>query len=117
MNKTPKSNSSSTAEAIDQALAAETSAREAMQASQQQAEQISAEAREHARRINRNANRRASDLRRRCNRLVKQRIDEMREAASKDPVRSELNDADRHSLNQAVQRLAGKLSQPEDSDG
>ncbi len=117
MKKTLNSNSSSTAEAIDQALAAETSAREAMQASQQEAEQILANAREHARRIDRNANRRASDLRSRCNRLVKQRVDEMRDAASKDPIRSELNDADRHSLHQAVQRLAGKLTQPEDGDG
>jgi vacuolar-type H+-ATPase subunit H len=103
---------SDAAAAIDEVLVAETAAREAMQACRMEAEDILEAAREDARRISRLANERASKLHVRRNELVAARVAEIRAAARKDAVRTELNDADRELLAQAVDRLAARLTRP-----
>lgn len=114
-NRNP--NPSGAAQAIDEVLAAETAAHEAMEASHQQAEELLEAAREDARRINRIANQRASRLSTRCDALVEQRIVELRAAAVREAVRSELNDADHQQLKRAIERLATRLTQPDEDDG
>jgi len=83
-----------------------------MEACRKEAEDILEAASEDARRIHRLANQRVSKLHARRNELVAARIAEIRAAASKDAVRTELNAADRELLAQAVDRLAARLTRP-----
>jgi vacuolar-type H+-ATPase subunit H len=110
-------NSSGAAQAIDEVLAAETTARKAMEACHQQAEELLEAAREDARRINRTANQRASRLSTRCDALVEERIAELRAAGVRDAVRSELDESDHQRLKRAIERLATRLTQPDEGDG
>ena len=112
MSKTIGPAHSDAAAAIDEVLVAETAAREAMQACRMEAEELLEAAREDARRINRLANARATKLHTRCDELVQARIAEIRDAAGKDAVRTELNAADRETLARAVERLAARLTRP-----
>jgi vacuolar-type H+-ATPase subunit E/Vma4 len=83
-----------------------------MQACRKEAEDILEAAREDARRIGRLANRRVSKLHARCSELVTARVTAIRAAAREGAVRTELNDADRELLAQAVDRLAARLTRP-----
>lgn len=98
------------AAAIDQVLVAETAAREAMEACQQEAETILEAAREDARRIARRASERASSLHARCDVQVQRRIAEILDRARHDAPRAELDDADRETLAGAVESLAARLT-------
>lgn len=106
-------NKSDAAAAIDEVLVAETAAREAMEACRREAEGILEAAREDARRIARLANQRVSKLHARCDRLVTDRIDEIRRAGGEDVLRAELDAADRERLADAVARLAARLTRPD----
>jgi vacuolar-type H+-ATPase subunit H len=112
MSKNMNQTHSDAAAAIDEVLVAETAAREAMQACRKEAEDILEAAREDARRIGRLANGRVSKLHARCSELVTARVNAIRAAAHDDAVRTELNDADRELLAQAVDRLAARLTRP-----
>ena len=114
MSENTRPRTSEAAAAIDEVLLAESAARQAMEACREEAEAILEAAREDARRINRIANARVSKLHSRCNQLVHARISEIRKAAGEDAARSELNDADRETLTQAVERLATRLTRPDD---
>jgi vacuolar-type H+-ATPase subunit H len=103
---------SDAAAAIDEVLVAESAARQAMEACRQEAEGILAAAREDARRIARIANARVSKLHTRCDELVGTRVKEIRAAARKDAVRTELDASDRETLARAVQRLAARMTRP-----
>lgn len=105
-------NKADAAAAIDEVLVAETVARQAMEACSLEAEQLLDAAREDARGINRLATRRVTRLHLRCDELVKSRVAEMRAAARKDAVRTELNAADREILARAVERLAARMTRP-----
>jgi vacuolar-type H+-ATPase subunit H len=100
------------AAAIDQVLAAETAAREAMEACRKEAEAILEAARDDARAIGRRANERISRLHARCDELVRSRVAELRAQASPEAVRTRLDAADRELLAQAVERLAARLTRP-----
>jgi vacuolar-type H+-ATPase subunit H len=114
-NRNP--NPSGAAQAIDEVLAAETAAREAMEACHQQAEELLEVAREDARRITRTANQRASRLSTRCDALVEERIAELRAAAVRNAMRSELDEADHQRLKRAIEHLASRLTRPDEDDG
>jgi vacuolar-type H+-ATPase subunit H len=103
---------SDAAAAIDEVLVAETAAREAMEACRQEAESILEAAREDVRRIARLANQRVSKLHARCDRLMAERIEEIRRAAGQDAVAAELDTADRERLADAVTRLAARMTRP-----
>ena len=102
------------AAAIDDVLVAETAARQAIEACRKEAEANVEAAREDARRIARLANARVSKLHARCDELVATRTREIRAAAREEAVRTELNDADRELLAEAVKRLAARLTRPGD---
>lgn len=100
------------AAAIDEVLVAETAARQAMEACRKEAEDILEAAREDTRQINRVANQRITRLHARCNALVNSRVTEIRAAAREAAVRTELDIADRELLTRAVDRLAARLTRP-----
>lgn len=114
MSENHRPRSSDAAAAIDDVLAAETAARQAMEACRQVAEDTLEAAREDARRIRRRANQRLSQLHNHCDQRVRDRVEEVRAAAEKDAVRTELNGADQEMLARAVERLAGQLTRPGD---
>jgi vacuolar-type H+-ATPase subunit H len=114
MSEHKRPNSSDAAAAIDEVLLAESAARQAMEACRQEAESILEAAREDARRITRSANARVTRLHNRCDGLVRERIEAIRAQASAEAVRTELNAADREMLQQAVDRLAARLTRPTD---
>ncbi len=100
------------AAAIDEVLAAETAAREAMEACRNEAEEILEAAREDVRRINRLASARISRLHARCDMLAQSRVVEIRQQAREEALRTELDAADREVLARAVERLAARLTRP-----
>lgn len=112
MSNSISPNKPDAAAAIDEVLVAETAARQAMEACRTEAEEILESAREDARRINRLATGRVTKLHSRCSELVRSRIAEIRAAAGEDAVRTELNDADREMLAQAIERLAARMTRP-----
>ncbi len=114
MSKRSRQTSSDAAAAIDEVLLAESAARQAMEACRQEAEEILEAAREDARRITRNATARVTRLHNHCDSLVRERIEGIRAGARAEAVRTELNAADREMLEQAVARLAAKLTRPAD---
>jgi len=114
MSENTRPRTSEAAAAIDEVLLAESAARQAMAACREEAEAILEAAREDARRINRIANARVTKLHSHCNQLVHGRISEIRKAADEAAVRTELDDADRQMLTQAVERLAARLTRPGD---
>lgn len=114
MSDNDRPSSSDAAAAIDDVLAAESAARQATEACRKTAEDTLEAAREDARRIRRRANRRLSRLHKHCDRLVRDRVEEVRAAARKDAVRTELNAADREMLARAVEGLARRLTRSGD---
>ena len=110
--KSPSTNDA--AAAIDDVLVAETAAKQAIEACRKEAEAIVEAAREDARRIGRLANARVSKIHARCDELVAEKIRQVRETAREEAVRTELNDADRKLLSQAVESLAVRLTRPGD---
>lgn len=110
MKKNELADSAIAAEAIDRVLSAETEAREAMLECRQQAEQLIETAREDARRISRTANRRASAVNKKCDRLINEESEAMREKARQARGTDELDENDQARLADAVKRVAEKLT-------
>jgi len=110
MSENDRPRSSDAAAAIDDVLAAETTARQAMEACRKTAEETLEAAREDARRIRRRANQRISRLHNHCDQRVRERIESLRKDAAQDAVRTELDAADREMLARAVERLARQLT-------
>lgn len=110
MAKNDRPRSSDAAAAIDDVLAAETTARQAMEACRKTAEETLEAAREDARRIRRRANQRLSRLHNHCDQRVRERIEKLRSHAEQDAIRTELNAADRRMLERAVEHLARQLT-------
>jgi vacuolar-type H+-ATPase subunit H len=102
------------AAAIDQVLAAEQSVREAMEACRSEARAVLETAREQARRVTRRATARISRLHARCDELCRARVRALRQDALKGAPRPELNDDDRQELARAAERMAARLTCPDD---
>jgi vacuolar-type H+-ATPase subunit H len=102
------------AAAIDLVLAAEQSVRDAMEACRREAQSVLETARDESRRITRRSTGRISRLHARCDTLCAARIDASRRDAMKDAPRAELDDADHEAVALAADRLAARLTSPDD---
>ena len=102
------------AAAIDHVLSAEQSVREAMEACRREAQSVLEAARDESRRITRRATGRISRLHARCDELCRARVRALRQDALKGAPRPELNDDDRQELARAAERMAARLTCPDD---
>lgn len=102
------------AAAIDHVLAAEQSVREAMEACRREAQSVLEAARDESRRITRRATGRISRLHARCDALCGERIEASRQDAMKDAPRVALDGTDREAVVLAADRLAARLTSPDD---
>lgn len=100
------------ARAMDDVLAAEAAARQAMDACRKEAEELLEAAREDARRITRLATERITRLHSRCDQLAQTRIAALQDENKRAAPRAGLDVSDRVMLEQAARRLAARLTQP-----
>jgi vacuolar-type H+-ATPase subunit H len=98
------------ARAMEEVLAAERAAREAIEACRTSAESTLEAAREDARRITRRATSRITRLHARCEQIAAARIAELREELNRDPPHIVPDAADLASLEAAAARLAARLT-------
>jgi vacuolar-type H+-ATPase subunit H len=99
------------ARAMDDVLAAEQEAREAMDACRKEAEQILEAAREEARRIAHLATERITRLHARCDQLAQGQIAQLQAEIQRAAPRAELDASDQVMLEAAARRLAVRLTQ------